>query len=214
MLSISIVCSDPLHPVNEWLNEWARANADEAIVTIVRKPKCLEGGDFLFLISCHDIVSLEMRSKFRYALVIHASDLPTGRGWSPMAWDVLGGADSVTVSLLDVDDPVDSGKVWQKRRFRLDGTELLDELNEKLFHAELALMSWALQNCDVEKAQPQSGKITHHRKRTAADSEIDPCKSLAENFDLLRITDADRYPAFFSYRGARYKIQLEKICDD
>ena len=34
-------------------------------------------------------------------------------------------------------------------------------------------------------------------KRTPADSEIDPGKSILEQFNLLRIVDSERYPAFF-----------------
>ena len=39
---------------------------------------------------------------------------------------------------------LDCGDIWQKRRFALEGTELLSELNAKLFAIELELMDWAL----------------------------------------------------------------------
>lgn len=211
MPRVDILCSDPAHPVNAWLERWRETNAARADIAILRDKVELRGGDFLFLISCHQIIGRNTRERYRQTLVVHASDLPRGRGWSPMAWEVLDGADNITVTLLNAEDGVDSGDIWQKRRFELDGTELLDELNAKLFDTELELMDWALANCDSATPEPQRGKATTWPKRTPADSEIDPAKPLAESFDAIRIADPDRFPAFFTHRGQKYSIRLEKI---
>jgi methionyl-tRNA formyltransferase len=210
MYRVSILCSDPAHPVNAWLERWRESNSVKADIVIVRDKAELESGDFLFLISCHQIIGADVRSKFRYTLVIHASDLPKGRGWSPIAWEVLDGAEAITVSLLDAGDSVDSGDIWQKRSFALDGSELLGELNARLFDIELELMDWALDNCDSTQPQEQSGEPTFWPRRTPADSEIDPQKPLAESFDKIRVADPDRFPAHFTYRGTTYTIRLEK----
>lgn len=210
MSEVDILCSDPAHPVNADLERWKRANQSSHDIAILRDRDELRGGDFLFLISCHQIIGADIRARYRHTLVIHASDLPKGRGWSPMAWEVLAGADHITVSLLNAEDGVDSGDVWQKRRFALDGTELLADLNAKLFAIELELMDWALTHCDSAVATPQTGEATSYPKRTPADQEIDPDASLAESFDILRIADPDRFPAHFTYRGATYTIRLER----
>jgi|TARA_R100000049_G_C1955462_1_gene109151 methionyl-tRNA formyltransferase len=205
------LCSDPAHPVIAWLERWAADNDERADISILQKSAECEGGDFLFLISCHQIIGRDIRDRYRYALVIHASDLPTGRGWSPMAWEILHGADNIVVSLLNAEDGVDSGAIWQKRRFALDGSELLDELNAKLFEAELELMSWALENCAKTSPRAQEGEATTYPRRTPQDSQIDPNRPLFESFDTIRIADPDRFPAFFTLRGATYKIRLEKL---
>jgi len=209
--TVHVLCSDPAHPVNAWLERWARHNAARADIEIVRDKTELFGGDFLFLISCHQIIRADIRAMYRRTLVIHASDLPKGRGWSPMAWEILAGADRITVSLLNAEDGVDSGNIWQKRSFALDGTELVDELNAKLFATELELMDWAIAHCDTAQADPQDGDPTTWPRRTPADSEIDPAKPLTESFDTIRIADPNRFPAFFTHRGARYAIRLEKL---
>lgn len=211
MPKVDILCSDAGHPVIYWLNAWQEANQSEFEINIVQNEQDLSGGEFLFLISCHQLVRREIRNKYRFALVIHASDLPKGRGWSPMTWAVLEGADKITVTLLNAEDKIDSGSIWQKRHFELDGTELVDELNEKLFQTELELMDWALSNCDNETPVPQLGEATLWPRRSPADSEIDPYKSLDESFDKIRIADPDRFPAFFTLRGVTYLIRLEKM---
>ena len=211
MLRVTVLCSDPDHPVNAWLERWLERNRHRAEIAIVRDRADCTGGDFLFLISCHQIIGADVRARYGHTLVIHASDLPKGRGWSPMAWEVLNGADSVTVSLLNAEDGVDSGDIWQKRRFALEGTELLDELNAKLFETELDLMDWALDHCHDTAPEPQRGEPSVWPRRGPADSEIDPTRPLTESFDTIRIADPDRFPAFFTHRGTTYTIRMEKL---
>ncbi len=210
-MKVTILCTDPAHPVNAWLERWAAARAGHAAITLARDKAELAGGDFLFLISCHQIIGSELRARFRHTLVIHASDLPRGRGWSPLAWAIAEGASSATVTLLTAEDALDSGDIWAQRVLEFDGTELHDEINAKLFDAEVELMSWALDHCDTARPRRQEGDATYLPRRTPADSQIDPARSLAEQFDRLRIADPDRYPAFFDYRGQRYRIRLEKM---
>jgi methionyl-tRNA formyltransferase len=38
---------------------------------------------------------------------------------------------------------------------------------------------------------------------------LDPQKSLAEQFNILRVVDNDRYPAFFEWNGRRYNLKIE-----
>jgi methionyl-tRNA formyltransferase len=111
----------------------------------------------------------------------------------------------------DARDSVDSGNIWQQRRIPLEGGELFDEINAKLFDAEIELMSWAIDHCDRSRPRPQSGEPTFCRRRTPEDSRIDPQRSIAEQFDLLRVADPQRYPAFFEYRGRNYKILIERM---
>ena len=62
----------------------------------------------------------------------------------------------------------------------------------------------------VAAAQPQYGEASHYRRRRAADSPLDPERSLAEQFNLLRVVDNQRaLPAFFHWRGRRYTIHLQ-----
>lgn len=211
MFEVSVLCTDPAHPVNAWMERWAADVADRANVRIYRDFAELTGGDFLFLISCHQIIRKPVRDLFRYTLVLHASPLPKGRGMSPHIWTVVEGGDRLTLTMLNAEDGLDSGDVWAQREIPLDGTELYDEINRKLFDAEVELMSWALDHCDGAEPRAQSGESSFYRRRTPEDSRIDVEQPLSASFDLLRVADPDRYPAFFDHRGQRYRIRLEKI---
>jgi methionyl-tRNA formyltransferase len=144
-------------------------------------------------------------------LVLHASALPRGRGWSPHVWAILEGAHEIEVCLLAAEDPVDNGDVWLRQRFFLEGHELFPEINEKLFCTELSLMTQAVEQFDQIKPEAQQGDPGPLlRRRTPEDSQLDPLKTIAEQFDLLRVADPDRYPAFMDFRGKRYWIKIEK----
>jgi methionyl-tRNA formyltransferase len=85
-------------------------------------------------------------------------------------------------------------------------------MNEALFDTEIDLMNFAVENESTVKPFSQSNeRATFYRKRTPNDSKIDPQKSISSQFDLLRVSDPERYPAFFEHRGHRYKISISKM---
>jgi methionyl-tRNA formyltransferase len=215
-MRISILCTDPKHPVIKSLQAWVDEISSKGhSAKLVFDKADLQGGDVLFLVSCSQMIRDAEREKYKAALVLHASDLPKGRGWSPHIWSVLNGASQITVSLLEASDPVDSGAIWLKTEFRLEGHELLPEINEKLFAAELFLMTQAVEQFEkIIPAQQLGDPGPYMRKRLPADSRLDPNKTIAEQFNLLRVVDSQRYPAFFDYQSKRYLIRIEKDEND
>jgi len=209
-MRISVLCSDPGHPIHPLLVHWCEALRPAHTVELAHRKAELSGGDLLFLISCQEIIDADTRARYRASLVIHASDLPHGRGWSPLVWQLLEGRDDIVVTLLEAVDEVDAGAIWHQETLHFAGHELVDEINATLFAAELALMDYAVANLETIRPRPQTGAPSYYRRRMPEDSRIDPRRSLADQFDLLRVADAARYPAFFDHLGQRYEIILRK----
>ncbi len=182
-------------------------------VELVRKKSELSGGDILFLISCSEIVSVTDRAAYRTSLVLHASDLPHGRGWSPHIWQLIDGATEITLSLLEAEDRVDSGRIWRKLKFPVPKHALWDEINKCLFEAEVELIDFAVREFKTVSPTTQDPSIqpSYYPRRTPADSQIDPSQSIASQFDRIRVCDPNRFPAFFELHGRKYKLILEKI---
>ncbi len=212
-MKISIACSNAAHPVNEYLLKWIDRNSASHTIELVRRKRDLSGGDILFLVSCGEIISAADRASYGASLVLHASDLPRGRGWSPHIWDIAAGATHITLSLLEAEDKVDSGKLWNQIRIPVPPTALWNEINHLLFTAEVELMDFAVRSFGeiAPYSQPSPAEATYLRQRTAEDSRIDAHKSIADQFDLIRVCDPSRYPAFFDHRGQRYSLRLEKV---
>ena len=215
-MDISILCSSPDHPVNAWLEGWMAREGERHDIHLVRSARELTGGDLLFLVSCGEVVDAATRSRFRHALVLHASDLPRDRGWSPHIWSILEGAEEITVTLLEAADAPDTGAIWSQRRVPIPTHALHDEIEARLFETELALMDEALSLASAPRPRPQPTDIepTYRRRRRPADSELDPNETIAAQFDRMRVADPDRYPAFFRLRGHVYKLRLEKMDHD
>ena len=182
-------------------------------VSIIKSPKNVTNGDLLFLVSCNELVDNAVTERFKHALVLHASDLPKGRGWSPHIWELLNGADCITLSLLEAAAAVDCGDIYKKITIDIPGTALWNELNDLLFTAQIQLIEFAVNNFENLKKHPQNTDMeaTYYPKRNPKDSEIDPEKPISEQFDLIRVCDPNRFPAHFHYRGESYKIILEKL---
>ena len=127
-MKIAIICSNHKHPIYPVIKSWITKQCVHHDIKLVSHTKELElfDGDILFLISCNEIVQKDVRQRYRACLVIHASDLPLGRGWSPLVWQILEGRKTITVTLLEAEDSVDTGAIWKKTQIHFEGHELSD----------------------------------------------------------------------------------------
>lgn len=210
-MRISFLCSDPDHPVNEWLERWKAENEFQYMVEIQNKKELLSGGDLLFLISCDEVITKKDREKYCKTLVLHASDLPKGRGWSPHVWELLKGATSLTLSLLEAEDKVDTGAIWKKTVFDVPKYALWNEINNLLFQAEIELINYAVQVFPNPTPETQEQGLSYYRKRNPKDSQIDPHQSIESQFNKIRVCDPNRFPAYFELYGKKFKLILEKL---
>lgn len=213
-MRIFLLVSSKEHPIIPMLNEWKKNNSLGKQIKIINHKKDLVKGDILFLISCNEILNSSEIKKFKKVFVLHASDLPKGRGWSPHIHSILNNKNEITVSLIEANKEVDKGDIWLKDKFKLEGHELFNEINEILFRTELKLMSKLINNIEQIIPIKQSGNPgKYNKKRTPKDSELNPNKSIASQFNLLRISDPKRFPAFIKLNNHKYLINIEKIDD-
>lgn len=171
----------------------------------------LSKADFCFCLSFSKILNRETRDLFRHTLVIHASDLPSGKGWSPLTWQILEGKNQIPVSLFEADDSVDSGPIYAQVYIDFEGYELIDELRGKLGDATYELCRWFISEYPVSASQPriQTGVESFYPRRSPADSRLDVNKTIAEQFELFRVVDNQAYPLFFEWKGRRFVLTVE-----
>lgn len=209
-MNISILITSKEHPVNIYVNKWVEKNKSHQI-SVVHSKEELTSGDILFLISCSNIVSKLERDKFKKTLIIHASDLPNGRGWSPHIWEIINGSTDITLSLLEAENKVDTGDIWKKVSVPIPKTALFDEINDLIFNSELELMNFAIENYNIVKPKKQPNiDGVYWSKRSPKDSVIDINQTISEQFDLIRVCDPKRFPAYFYKDGVKFNIIIEK----
>ncbi len=181
-------------------------------VNWVHDPNHLLAGDVCFILSCSRILSAKALGLNKNNLVVHASALPAGRGWSPMTWQILEGKQEIPLTLFEAKEAVDTGLIYQQTVLQLDGSELVDEWREAQSKALVKLcMEWIKDYPNVLKfAREQEGEASYYAKRRPNDSELDPSKTIAEQFNLLRTVDNNNYPAYFYMHGYKYLISINK----
>jgi len=167
--------------------------------------------DVLLILSYHRIIKEKYLNKNKHNIVIHASNLPEGKGWAPMFWQILENKNEIIFSMFEASVGVDDGDIYMKKQLALTGDELNEELRDKQAKFIIEMCLEFLNHYDKYKiAVKQTGTESFYKKRTAEDSELDMNKSLNEQFNLLRIVDNENYPAFFYKDNKKYILKIEE----
>ena len=201
---------------DSWILKYAHQFASWCIsenhnVVFCRTHDQIGQADISFFLGCVHIASEETLLKSKLNLVVHESDLPKGRGFAPMAWQILEGKSSITVSLIEAaNGDVDSGAIFGQSKIELQGHELADEWRYLQGQETVNLCTNFIQNYPNYKVKDQVGIPTFFHRREPRDSVLDITKSIEDQFNLLRVVDNLRYPAFFNYRGHRYDLTIKK----
>ncbi len=151
-------------------------------------------GDVCLPLSCNRRLSFEKLALQPHNLVVHES------------------ASCIPITLFEAVADLDAGPIHLQQQIALQGHELVEEWRALQAAATLELcLAWFDRYREVlAAAQPQHGDASHYRRRRPADSQLDPERSLAEQFNLLRVMDNQRYPAFFHWGGRRYLLQVKQ----
>ena len=213
-LDIDILVDTP----TSWFNDWApvlqaELEARGHRVRHIHDRDALAEGDVAFLLSCVKLVPQSHLDRHRHNLVCHPSDLPAGKGHSPLAWQMLEGRDEIVFTLFEAVAAMDAGPWYDKRALRLGGWELNDDVKGAQGRLNVEMCVDFIDALPEVSGTVQQGEESIYAKRTAASSRLDPQASIASQFDLLRIVDNDRYPAFFDHRGHRYTLRID-LADD
>lgn len=207
---------------NGWLEEHLPTFLSELdkrghCVTVVNSVALIPESDVTFLLSLGQIVSTEILSRSRNTIVVHGSALPAGKGWSPVTWQILEGASEIPMTLFEAVDRVDAGAIYLQGSLSISDVDLIDEIRAKQADETVRLCLEFIDDYPaiLDKATPQAETgETFYPRRTPVDSRVDPDKTLAEQFDLMRVSDPHTYPSFFDLRGRRFTLELKRVDDE
>jgi methionyl-tRNA formyltransferase len=209
-MKVQILIDNP----NSWIIPYAKkliSKIEKKIdskVNLIFSHENVLSGDILILLSCEKIFKKLNLNK--YNLVVHESDLPKGKGWSPMTWQILEGLNKIVISLFEASPSVDSGQIYEKVIVELKGHELIDEIRKLQAKATLELILNFIDNYPNINHFDQNGDESFYPKRTKKDSELNVSKTIKEQFNLLRVCDNEIYPAFFYINEKKYIIKIYK----
>ncbi|MCR4378322.1 MAG: hypothetical protein NUV50_09565 [Rhodospirillales bacterium] len=171
----------------------------------------VQSGAVAFYLGCTTITPPDVLARNQRNLVVHESNLPQGRGFSPLSWLILDGNNSIPICLLEATNNVDAGNVVYRDTIEFEGHELNAELRHRQGEATLSLCLKYMSSDAPPVAVPQAGEPTYYRRRKPVDSKLNPDQSIREQFNLLRIVNNERYPAFFEIDGIQYTLKITKV---
>ena len=206
---IQILVDNP----NSWIIPYAK-ELQAKLIALGYDPRLFHNhdqviqGDILCLLSCEKLFKDLNLNK--HNLVIHESDLPKGRGWSPLTWQVLEGENEIPITLFEAAEDVDAGVIYSQEIVTFNGDELIDELRAAQGNSSIRQIISFVLNYPKNKGREQTGIPQYYRKRSEKDSQLDVDKTIKEQFNLLRVVDNERYPAFIEIMGCKYYIKISK----
>lgn len=208
---INVVVDNPswILPYAERLVAACRAQGDDA--GLCRSHDEVRDGVVAFYLGCVRITPPAVLARNAWNLVVHESDLPKGRGFAPMNWQIIEGRNDIPVCLLHLAAEADAGPVVYRDLLHFEGHELSAELRAAQGDKTVELCLRFLAEPEPPAGDAQSGEPSRYPRRRAEDSRLDPGRSIEQQFDLLRTVDNQAYPAFFDLRGHRYVLRIERM---
>lgn len=131
-------------------------------------------------------------------VVFHMTDLPFGRGGSPLQNLIVRGIRETRLSAIRCVQAVDAGPVYCKQPLSLEGSA------EQILDRAAGLMEAMVVEIVREQRvpAPQVGEPTIFQRRHPADGDIAGLQTLQQVHDHIRMLDADGYPNAFVQVGA------------
>ena len=137
-------------------------------------------------------------------IVFHMTDLPFGRGGSPLQNLISRGIYQTKISAIRVVREIDAGPIYMKEELSLYGSaeEIYIRASEIIFQKMIPRL---IQETIVP--QPQKGKVTTFPRRTPKESNLSGNKDLVSIYDHIRMLDAEGYPpAYLETDCFRFEI--------
>ena len=138
-------------------------------------------------------------------ICFHMTDVPYGRGGTPLQNLIIRGHEKTKLTALKMVKDFDAGPVYLKKPMSLAGraqdvyyraSQLAAQMISKIIKEELI-------------PKPQKGKVVIFKRREPKESEIPRFKKIRELYNFIRMLDTEDYPrAFLRYKG----FVLEFFC--
>ena len=141
-------------------------------------------------------------------IAFHMTDLPFGRGGSPLQNLIFRGYKKTKITAFKVTDELDAGPIYLKKELLLEGSaqEIFKRASIIIFYEMIPYIIKESPN-----PRPQKGKSIIFKRRTPKDSDISNLNDLDKVYNYIRMLDAEEYPkAFLEKNDLRIEFKNAK----
>jgi len=156
------------------------------------------------------IISKQIYENFE-CIVFHMTDLPYGRGGSPLQNLIINKVYNTKISAIKVGDGIDTGDIYLKEDFYIgsgSAKEIFYKLSDVIF---FKMIPYILKNKPISK--PQLGKVVSFSRRKPVESNLlkSQMQNLDDLYDFIRMLDGEGYPKAY-IKLNNLKIELFGVC--
>jgi methionyl-tRNA formyltransferase len=141
-------------------------------------------------------------------ICFHMTDLPYGRGGSPLQNLILRGHRQTVLSALRMEKGLDTGPIYMKLPLNLDGPA-------RQIYNRSSELTWVMIKKLTSETYipiPQVGEPTIFKRRKPEESELPFNLDIQGVYDFIRMLDAEDYPtAFLNYSNFKLKLSNAKF---
>ena len=170
----------------------------------------IKNNDIVFILGYTKILDECFLNYNKLNLVVHESNLPEGKGFSPIQWQILNGQNEITFTLFEAKKELDSGDIFLQKDVSFSGYELFDEIRGIQGKKTIELIQEFLNVYPMISKKPQIGEETVFKRRKLNDDKLNIDKSIKEQFNHFRIANNDEYPLWFEIDGNKYEVKIYK----
>lgn len=176
----------------EYTGEWLYISNREELIT------CL--GEFspryIFFLHWNWIVPKSILESYE-CVCFHMTDVPYGRGGSPLQNLILDGKTTTMVTALRMVEEMDAGPVYIKCPMDLNGRA--EEIYLRAGKVCWQMIDWII--AENPSPVPQVGEVTRFRRRKPEQSVLPSEGEISDIYNFIRMLDAPTYPLAFLEHG-------------
>lgn len=166
--------------------------------------------DKIFIPHWSYIIPAEIYNKYE-CIVFHITDLPFGRGGSPLQNLIERGIYKTKISALRVSEELDAGDIYLKEDLDLYGSaeEIFLRANDIIYEMIVEIVKRNI------KPVPQKGQPVNFKRRRKEQSSISDLNDLVKIYDHIRMLDAEGYPkAYLDWNDIRIEFSRAQLKAD
>jgi len=197
--------SENLKQVSQDQIEWA--HTPDELENVISSSS---GIRYIFFLHWNWLVPAAIWNRYE-CVCFHMTDVPYGRGGSPLQNLIVRGHTDTVLTALRMVDEMDAGPVYRKQPLSLEGTAHEIYLRASEFSFEIA--DWMVANEPLPV--PQSGDPVLFKRRKPAQSKLPVTGSVKQIYDHVRMLDAPTYPhAFLDHGEFRVEFSEARLDDE
>ncbi len=182
-------------------NKWIRI-FDKNDLTLEKVSKI--NPSIIFIPHWSHILQPEIYENYK-CIVFHMTDLPFGRGGSPLQNLIERGHSETIISAIKVEEGLDTGDVYLKHPLSLEGTA------EDIFMRASGIIEKMIMEIINNNPIPkkQEGEVVVFKRRKPEQSNVENLDNINQLYDFIRMLDCEGYPNAF-IETKHFKIEFNK----